>query len=199
MKRQKIKYVLEKGKIEERINIKGWIRTKRGSKNVAFLAINDGSTINNIQAVVDVDESNRKTLEKIHTGTSVSVYGELVESQGSGQRIELYATEIKVLGEADPDEYPLQPKKHSLEFLRDIAHLRFRTNLFGAVNRIRHAMIFGVHKFFNDKGFVNIHTPIITGSDCEGAGEMFRVSTLDPKKPPLNTDKSIDYSKDFLW
>ncbi len=180
------------------VNAKGWVRTKRQSKNVAFIALNDGSTINNLQVVADVSKIGEDILAKINTGAAISVTGTLVQSAGSGQANELQAEDLEVLGTADPDEYPLQPKKHSLEFLREKAHLRFRTSTFAAISRIRHAMIFGVHKFFNDRGFYNIHTPIITGSDAEGAGEMFRVSVLDPKSPPLNEDGSIDYTEDFF-
>jgi len=180
------------------INIKGWVKTKRGSKNVAFVALNDGSCIHNIQVVVDFEIISEELLMKVHSGAALSVFGKLIESQGSGQKFEISAEKIEILGTANPDEFPIQPKKHSLEFLREHAHLRFRTNTFGAIFRIRHAMIFAIHKFFNDKGFYNIHTPIITGSDAEGAGEMFRVTTLDAKKPPLNEDGSINYSEDFF-
>ncbi len=155
------------------INVKGWVRTKRGSKNVAFIALNDGSTIHNLQLVVDLEKIPESALAHIHTGAALSVDGVLVPSAGSGQKVEMSVNRIEVLGTAHPDEYPLQPKKHSLEFLREKAHLRFRTNTFGAITRLRHAMTFAVHKFFNDKGFYNIHSPIITGSDAEGAGEMF--------------------------
>ena len=179
-------------------NVKGWVRTKRGSKNVSFVAMNDGSTIKNLQAVFDLEKFSDEDLKLVTTGACISVNGKLVESQGGGQNVELVAHDLEVLGAADPDEYPLQPKRHSMEFLREIAHLRPRTNTFGAVLRVRHAMIFAVHKFFNDKGFYNLHTPIITGSDAEGAGEMFRVSTLDPKNPPLGEDGNIDYSQDFF-
>ena len=165
MKRTKIKDLLQADASSSSVCVKGWVRTKRGSKNVNFIAMNDGSTINNIQVVADV-EAFEETLKDINTGASLSVIGELVASAGSGQKVEVIAKEIEVLGIADPDKFPMQPKKHSLEFLRENAHLRFRTNTFGAVTRIRHAMIFGVHKFFNDKGFLNIHTPIITASDC---------------------------------
>jgi len=182
---------------EELVNLKGWVRTKRGSKHVSFIALNDGSTINNIQVVAE-DAISEEVLKIIHTGASLSVVGKLVQSQGSGQAIELLAESIEVLGIADPDEYPLQPKKHSLEFLRENAHLRFRTNTFSAIFRIRHAMTFAVHSFFNSKGFSNIHTPIITGSDCEGAGEMFAVSTLDKKNTPLTEEGDIDYTQDFF-
>ncbi|MEA3446001.1 MAG: asparagine--tRNA ligase [Bacteroidota bacterium] len=178
--------------------MKGWVRTKRGSKNVAFLAMNDGSCLHNIQVVVDFEIIPDELLLKVHSGAALSVTGKLIESAGSGQSVEISAEKIEILGEANPDEFPIQPKKHSLEFLREHAHLRFRTNTFGAITRIRHAMIFAIHKFFNDNGFYNIHTPIITGSDAEGAGEMFRVSTLDAKNPPLKKDGTINYDEDFF-
>ncbi len=198
MKRTKINEVLKSEAFGSEVNIKGWVRTKRASKNVAFVAMNDGSCLNNCQIVVDLENFNNDLVSKITTGASLSVTGELVQSQGAGQNVEVNAKEIELYGVADPDEYPLQPKKHSLEFLREKAHLRFRTNTFGAITRVRHAMIFATHKFFNDKGYYNIHTPIITGADAEGAGEMFRVSTLDPKNPPLNEDGEIDYKQDFF-
>jgi len=185
-------------KVNVEVNAGGWVRTKRQSKNVAFIALNDGSTIKNLQVVADVNTIGEEILSNINTGAAIYVKGKLVESAGSGQANEIQATSIKVLGVADPDEYPLQPKRHSLEFLREKAHLRFRTTTFAAITRIRHAMIFGIHKFFNDRGYYNIHTPIITGSDAEGAGEMFRVSVLDPKNPPLTEDGDIDYKKDFF-
>jgi asparaginyl-tRNA synthetase len=196
--RIKIKDLILNPPIDGEVNVKGWVRTKRGSKNVSFVAINDGSTIKNIQAVFDSAKYSEDDLRLVTTGACISVDGILVESQGAGQTVELLVNILEVLGASDPDEYPLQPKRHSMEFLREIAHLRPRTNTFGAVFRVRHAMIFAVHKFFNDKGFFNLHTPIITGSDAEGAGEMFRVSTLDPIKPPLTEDGKIDYSKDFF-
>ncbi|MFH2096309.1 MAG: asparagine--tRNA ligase [Bacteroidota bacterium] len=198
MKRTKIADLLKIQPVGEIIVIKGWVRTKRESKNVAFIALNDGSTIHNIQVVVDEKTKGNNLLEKVHTGASVSITGKLTESPGEGQNVEVAANEIELLGPADPDEYPLQPKRHSLEFLREIAHLRFRTNTFGAITRVRHAMIFAIHKFFNDKGFYNIHTPIITGSDCEGAGEMFRVTVLDPKNPPLTENGKVDFKQDFF-
>ncbi|NLA24397.1 MAG: asparagine--tRNA ligase, partial [Bacteroidales bacterium] len=198
MKRTKIKEILQDGVAGNSVTVMGWVRTKRESKNVAFLAVNDGSTINNIQIVVDVNDEFNTLLHKIHTGASISAEGLLVESSGSGQRLEMQCQKLEVIGEANPEEYPLQPKKHSLEFLREIAHLRFRTNLFGAITRVRHSMIFAVHKFFNDKGFYNIHTPIITASDAEGAGEMFRVSVLNPNNLPLTEDGKVDFSKDFF-
>ncbi len=198
LKRTKIVDLLYSDEIGKEVNVRGWVRTKRGSKNVAFIALNDGSTIHNFQVVVDLSKISESTLQDIHSGASLSITGKLIESPGSGQKVELDAEKIGILGKADPDEYPLQPKKHSLEFLREKAHLRFRTNTFGAITRVRHAMIFAVHKFFNDKGFVNIHTPIITGSDAEGAGEMFRVTTLDMKNPPLNDTGDVNYNSDFF-
>ncbi|MCF8235452.1 MAG: asparagine--tRNA ligase [Bacteroidales bacterium] len=198
MKRTEIKSLLQTNEFNGMVNVKGWVRTKRGSKNVAFIALNDGSTIHNVQIVVDVNQFDVKKLEKVTTGAAISVNGQLVQSKGKGQTVEIIAEELEMLGEADPNKYPLQPKKHSLEFLREIAHLRFRTNTFGAITRLRHAMIFAVHKFFTERGFYNIHSPIITGSDAEGAGEMFRVSVLDPKNPPLKEDGSIDFKKDFF-
>lgn len=198
MRRTKINEVLKSQAFGDEINIKGWVRTKRASKNVAFIALNDGSCLSNCQIVVDFKNFSNEFISRITTGASLSVTGELVQSQGSGQSVELNAKEIEIYGEANPEEYPLQPKKHSLEFLREKAHLRFRTNTFGAITRVRHAMIFATHKFFNDKGYLNIHSPIVTGSDAEGAGEMFRVSTLDPKNPPLNEDGEIDYKQDFF-
>ena len=196
--RKNIKELLKGDKVGEIVNVMAWVRTKRGSKNVAFIAINDGTTIHNLQVVVDLEKFNEENIANAQTGAAISATGELAESQGSGQKVELIADAVVILGKADPDEYPLQPKKHSLEFLREKAHLRFRTSTFSAITRIRHAMIFAVHKFFNDKGFYNIHTPIITGSDAEGAGEMFRVSTLDNIKPPLNEEGKVDYSQDFF-
>lgn len=178
--------------------VKGWVRTKRGSKNVNFIALNDGSTVRNLQVVADPEQVDEDILRRINTGACLAVTGKLVASQGKGQTVELPAETIEVLGEADPDEYPLQPKKHSFEFLREIAHLRPRTATFGAVFRLRHAMTFAIHQFFHERGFFNLHSPIITGSDAEGAGEMFRVTTLDAKKPPLNEEGEIDYKQDFF-
>jgi len=198
LKRIDIVDLVRSDQVNTRVNAMGWVRTKRQSKNVAFIALNDGSTINNLQVVADVEKIGEEVLAQINTGASVSVDGLLVESAGSGQANELQAESIEVLGVADPDVYPLQPKRHSLEFLREKAHLRFRTSTFSAITRIRHAMISGIHKFFNDRGFYNIHTPIITGSDAEGAGEMFRVSVLDAKNPPLTEDGKVDYSQDFF-
>ncbi len=198
MTRLKVKEILKNGKAGSEVVAKGWVRTKRGSKNVNFVALNDGSTIHNLQVVVDVEHFDEALLRDINTGAAISVTGELAESAGSGQNIELNAKHIEVLGKADPEKFPIQPKKHSLEFLRENAHLRFRTSTFSAVFRIRHAMAFAIHNYFNNKGFNYLHTPIITASDAEGAGQMFRVSTLDAKNPPLLEDGSIDYSQDFF-
>lgn len=189
----------EDGLVDGQVNVKGWVRTKRGNKNVAFIALNDGSIIHNIQIVVDVQSfGNDDLLRQITTGSCISVNGVLVESQGAGQKVEIQATEIELYGSADPDTYPLQKKGHSLEFLREIAHLRPRTNTFGAVFRIRHALSFAIHKYYNDRGFYYLHTPIITGSDAEGAGAMFRVTTLDLHNIPKTPEGKIDYSEDFF-
>jgi asparaginyl-tRNA synthetase len=198
MKRIKVLDVLKSEKFGEEILVKGWVRTKRVSKNVCFIALNDGSTINNLQIVIDINPEIDELLMKVHTGASLSVIGNTVKSVGSGQKVELQCKSLEILGEANPDEYPLQPKRHSLEFLREIAHLRPRTNTFSAIFRIRHAMTYAIHKFFNDKGFCNVHTPIITGSDAEGAGEMFRVSTLDINNLPKTENGKIDFSEDFF-
>ena len=195
--RTKVKALLKEEPGKE-VLAKGWVRTKRGNKNVAFIALNDGSTINNIQIVVDVANFGDEILKKITTGACIGVTGDLVASMGSGQAVEIQAKEITVFGEADPNTYPLQKKGHSLEYLRSIAHLRPRTNTFGAVLRIRHAMAFAIHKYFNEKGFVYLHTPLITASDCEGAGEMFQVTTLDLQNPPRTQDGAIDYAQDFF-
>ncbi len=198
MRRTEIKSLLQSRDYGSEVVVQGWVRTKRASKNVAFIALNDGSTINNVQIVVDVDNNTTSILEKVHTGAALSIVGELVESTGSGQSVEVHAKKVEILGIANPDEYPLQPKKHSLEFLREKAHLRYRTNTFAAIARIRHNMIFAIHKFFNDRGFYNIHSPIITGSDAEGAGEMFQVTTLDLDNIPKTKEGKVDFSKDFF-
>lgn len=176
----------------------GWVRTKRSNKNVSFIALNDGSIITNYQVVADPNLISEEILKKCTTGACLKITGKVVESQGAGQSSELNAQIIEVLGEADPEKYPLQPKKHSLEFLREIAHLRMRTNTFGAVFRVRHALAFAVNKYFNDKGFFYIHTPIITASDAEGAGETFKVTTLDLHKLPKTEDGKIDFKQDFF-
>lgn len=198
MKRTEIKSLLQREDFGSSVNVKGWVRTKRGSKNVSFIALNDGSTIKNVQIVVDMTEANARLLEQVHTGAALSVDGDLVASAGSGQQLEVHATQIEVLGKADPNEYPLQPKKHSLEFLREKAHLRYRTNTFAAIARVRHAMIFAIHKFFTEEGFFNIHSPIITASDAEGAGEMFQVTTMDLHNIPRTEAGEVDYKSDFF-
>jgi len=197
-KRSKIKLLLESDKIGEQATVMGWVRTKRGNKNVSFIALNDGSTIHNYQVVADPNVINEDILKKVTTGACIKVSGKIVASQGSGQDSEIIAETVEILGEADPEKYPLQPKKHSMEFLREIAHLRMRTNTFGAVFRVRHALAFAVHEYFNKKGFFYIHTPIITASDAEGAGETFKVTTLDLKQPPLDESGRIDFKEDFF-
>tara|TARA_Y100000768_G_scaffold130037_1_gene96607 strand:+ start:52 stop:1479 length:1428 start_codon:yes stop_codon:yes gene_type:complete len=191
LKRSKINLLTEKN-IGSEIKISGWVRTKRQSKNVSFISVNDGSSIISLQVVVDMNSFDISMVDNITTGASISVSGKLEKSEGKSQSFELLASDIKILGLADPETYPIQPKRHSFEFLREVAHLRPRTNTFSAVFRIRHSIIYSIHKFFNDKGFLNIHTPIITSSDAEGAGEMFKVTALDPK------DKDFDFSNDFF-
>jgi asparaginyl-tRNA synthetase len=198
MTRTKISDLLKSSEYQKEVTVKGWVRTKRGNKNVAFIAVNDGSTIHTIQAVVEVASFEEETLKLITTGACVSITGILVQSQGQGQNVEVQARQIEVYGTADVDTYPLQKKGHTLEFLREIAHLRPRTNTFGAVLRIRHHMAFAIHNYFNEKGFFNLHTPIITGSDAEGAGEMFHVTNFDIANPPRNEDGSINYAEDFF-
>jgi len=177
------------------IETKGWVRTFRANR---FIALNDGSTINNIQCVIDFENTDENLLKRITTGAAIHIKGTLVESQGKGQSVEIKVSTIEILGDSDPEEYPIQPKKHSFEFLRENAHLRTRTNTFSAVMRLRSSLSFAIHKYFNENGFYYMHTPIITGSDAEGAGEMFRVSNLDSKKPELTENGDIDYSKDFF-
>ena len=196
MKKSRVKISsLKNINLDNNICVKGWVRTKRQGKNITFISLNDGSTINSLQVVLDMQKFKIELVEQINTGSSVEFSGNLVKSQGKIQNYELDATELVLLGESDVGKYPIQPKKHSLEFLRDVAHLRPRTNTFSAIFRIRHAVIFSIHKFLNDKGFVNIHTPIITSSDAEGAGEMFKVTSLD-----LNNIKNnkVDFNKDFF-
>ena len=180
------------------VDVKGWVRTRRGNTNVQFVALNDGSTIKNVQIVFDLGKFSEEAMRPITTGSSIHVQGLLVESQGKGQTVEIQAQELEVYGTAPADTYPLQKKGHTLEFLREKAHLRPRTNTFGAVLRIRHALAFAVHKFFNDKGFYYFHTPLITASDCEGAGAMFQVTTLDMENPPRNEEGKVDYTADFF-
>lgn len=196
-KRQRISELLKETPGKE-VLAKGWVRTKRGNKNIAFIALNDGSTINNIQIVCEVAKFDSDMLKDITTGACLAVTGTLVESVGSGQNVEIQANSIEVYGTADPEKYPLQKKGHSMEFLREIAHLRPRTNTFGAVLRIRHAMAFAIHKYFNDRGYCYLHTPIITASDAEGAGAMFQVTTLDISNPPRTEDGKADFSQDFF-
>lgn len=198
MKRKRVKELLANPVTGEMVLVKGWVRTKREIKNVAFVSLNDGSTINNIQIVVDITTYPADLLKDITTGASLAVTGTLELSQGKGQSVEILATEITLYGKCDPDSYPLQKKGHSMEFLREIAHLRFRTNTFGAVMRLRHAMSFAVHKYFNDRGFFYLHTPIITASDAEGAGEMFHVTTLDLNDIPRTKSGEVDYDRDFF-
>ncbi|MDR3285908.1 MAG: asparagine--tRNA ligase [Prevotellaceae bacterium] len=196
IKRTSVIDLLKSKDLGKTVCVKGWVRTKRGNKNVAFIAINDGSTVNNIQIVADVAKFDENVLKKITTGASLCVYGILVESQGSGQAVEIHAETIEIYGIAD-ETYPLQKKGHSLEFLREIAHLRPRTNTFGAIFRIRHNMAFAIHKFFHERGFFYFQTPIITASDCEGAGQMFQVTTLDLKNIQKTADGNVDFSEDF--
>jgi asparaginyl-tRNA synthetase len=195
MKRTKIKELLRQEATGQTVIANGWVRTFRSNQ---FIAINDGSTIQNIQAVVDFNATDESLLKRITTGACISVTGELIPSPAKGQAVEIKVKSLEILGDCDAEKYPLQPKKHSLEFLREIAHLRIRTNTFSAVMRVRHAMAYAVHKFFNDRGFNYIHPPIITGSDAEGAGEMFRVTTLDPQNPPRDENGNIDYKEDFF-
>ena len=198
MKRTKIIDVLTRTEVGTELVVKGWVRAFRSNR---FIQLNDGSTINSLQAVIDFENFDEAVLKKITTGAAVGLTGVLIESQGSGQSVELQVKEVEIIGEANPDDVQktvMQPKKHSLEFLREQAHLRFRTNVFGAVFRIRHGVSYAIHKFFNDKGFFYIHAPIITGSDAEGAGEMFHVTNLDMEKLPKNEAGTVDYSEDFF-
>jgi asparaginyl-tRNA synthetase len=192
-----IKEILQLSPEGQSVVVKGWVRTKRGQANIVFINLNDGSTIKNIQAVVEDGKVDEETLKKVTTGACLAVSGKLMASAGSGQAVEVIVDSIEVYGTAD-ETFPMQPKKHSLEFLREKAHLRFRTNTFGAIFRIRHALAFAVHKFFNDNGFFYLHTPIITASDAEGAGEMFRVSTFEPNAAPKNEEGGVDFSQDFF-
>jgi asparaginyl-tRNA synthetase len=198
MKSYTVAELLNSETLLQEITVKGWVRTFRANR---FIALNDGSTINNIQCVVDFENTNEEILNRITTGAAVSIKGELIESQGKGQKVEVQVQEVTILGDADPEEVSktiLQQKRHTLEKLREQAHLRTRTNTFSAVMRLRSALSFAVHKYFTENGFYNMHTPIITASDAEGAGEMFRVTTLDPKNPPLDEEGNVDYSKDFF-
>src|SRR5471030_3017957 len=191
--RTKIKALLTGELVGKEVTVKGWVRAFRQNR---FIALNDGSTNNNLQVVVDFENTDPSLLKRLTTGAAISVSGTLVTSLGKGQKVEVKATGIEILGDSDPEKYPLQPKKHSLEFLREIAHLRFRTNTFGAVFRVRNSLSFAIHQFFQDRGFVYLHTPVITASDAEGAGETFRVTTLDPAKPPLTETGEVDFKQD---
>ncbi|MFI5130466.1 MAG: asparagine--tRNA ligase [Chitinophagales bacterium] len=194
-KRVKIKELLTQEPQGQEVTVMGWVRSFRNSQ---FIALNDGSTNNNLQIVAELGKFDEQLLKRVTTSASLKVTGAVVPSLGKGQKMDLKATTIEVLGDSDAEKYPLQPKKHSLEFLREIAHLRFRTNTFGSVFRVRHSLAYAIHKFFNDKGFVHMHTPIITASDAEGAGEMFRVTTLPFNNPPRNEDGSINFKEDFF-
>jgi asparaginyl-tRNA synthetase len=195
MKRTRIKEVLQTTPQNQVLTVKGWVRTFRNNQ---FIALNDGSTPANLQVVVDFNTTDAGLLKRLTRGTAISVTGTLIASQGKGQTVELVAQQLEILGDCDAEKYPLQAKRHGLDFLREIAHLRFRTNTFGAVFRVRNSLAFAIHKFFNEKGFVYVHTPIITNSDAEGAGEMFRVTTLDMLNPPKTENGQIDYSQDFF-
>ncbi|WP_140468837.1 asparagine--tRNA ligase [Hymenobacter nivis] len=198
LKRSTVQSLLASQELDREVLVKGWVRSRRGNKYVQFIIVNDGSTIHTIQAVANAELFPEESLKDVANGASVAIRGTLVASQGKGQAVEIQALEITVLGKADPETYPLQKKATSLEHLREIAHLRPRTNTFGAVLRIRHALAFGIHQYFNDHGFYYVHTPIITGSDAEGAGQMFRVTTLPPEHPPRTADGSVDFSQDFF-
>ena len=195
MARRKIKDIIITEPVGEKAIVKGWVRTFRNNQ---FIALNDGSTLDNLQLVLTLGNFDEELLKKISPGAAVSAIGQVVESQGRGQKVEIQVDEIRVLGESDAENYPLQPKRHSLEFLRENAHLRFRTNTFGAIFRIRHAAAMAIHQFFDQRGFLYLHTPVLTASDAEGAGEMFRVSTLNPQYPPLTEENEVDFSKDFF-
>jgi len=194
MKTNTVKELLKQTTLQN-VEIKGWVRTFRANR---FIALNDGSTINNIQCVIDFENTNEALLKRINTGAAVYIKGELVESKGKGQSVEIIVSAIEILGDSDPETYPIQPKKHSFEFLRENAHLRTRTNTFSAVMRLRSSLSFAIHNYFNENGFYYMHTPIVTGSDAEGAGEMFRVSNLDAKNPPLTKKGEVDYTQDFF-
>ncbi len=198
MIRTKIVDAIKRTDFGTEINVKGWVRTRRGNKNVSFIALNDGSVIHNLQIVADIEKFGEDFLKPITTGACISVHGVLVESMGKGQSVEIHAEKIEIYGSADPDTYPLQKKGHTLEFLREIAHLRPRTNTFGAVFRMRHHMAMAIHQFFHDRGFFYFHTPIITASDCEGAGQMFQVTTMNLYDLKKDATGSIDYENDFF-
>lgn len=195
MKRIRIKELLKSEPIGQKVTVKGWVRTFR---NKQFVALNDGSTLDNIQLVLSLGDFDEELIKKVTSGAALSATGTVVESMGKGQSIEITVEQLEVVGESDPEKYPLQPKKHSMEFLRENAHLRFRTSTFGAVFRVRHAAAMAIHRFFDERGFVYLHTPVLTASDAEGAGEMFRVTTLNPQYPPLTEENEVDFSQDFF-
>ena len=195
MKNHSIKDLLLSSTIKSKVRINGWVRTFRANR---FIALNDGSSISNIQCVIDFENFEENFLKKINTGASLEITGDLVESQGSGQKFEIIVSELNILGECDSEKFPIQPKKHSFEFLRENAHLRTRTSTFSAIMRLRSSLSFAVHNYFNSNGFYYVNTPIITSSDAEGAGEQFRVTTLNPKNPPLNENNEVDFTKDFF-
>jgi asparaginyl-tRNA synthetase len=195
IKRDKIKSLLDTTEFNREVRVMGWVRTFRNNQ---FIAINDGSCMGNIQIVVDFTNTPEQLLKRITTGAAIAITGTIVESLGKGQKVDIMATDIEILGDSDPEKFPLQPKKHSLEFLREIAHLRFRTNTFNAIFKVRHALAFAIHQFYNERGFVYMHTPVITASDAEGAGEMFKVTTLDLENPPKTEEGKIDFSEDFF-
>ncbi|MCU0451316.1 MAG: asparagine--tRNA ligase [Bernardetiaceae bacterium] len=195
MTHRKVAELLAAAPTSQTVTVKGWVRTFRSNR---FIALNDGSTIHNVQVVVDFEQTPEAVLKRVTTGACLAVTGKLVASVGSGQAVEIQAESVAILGDSDPEKFPLQPKKHSLEFLREKAHLRPRTNTFGAILRVRHALSFAIHQYFNDRGFYNLHTPIITASDAEGAGQMFRVTTLDPVNPPRTEAGAVDYREDFF-
>lgn len=195
VKRTKVKELLNSTAYGSEVTVKGWVRTFRNNQ---FIAINDGSTISNIQAVVDFANTDEALLKRLTTGAAISITGELIESLGKGQKVEIKVKQLEILGDSDAEKFPLQPKKHSLEFLREIAHLRFRTNTFNAVFKVRHALAFAIHQFFNERNFVYLHTPIITATDAEGAGEMFRVTSLSFDNPPRTEDGKVDFKQDFF-
>lgn len=194
-KRSRIKDLLSSTDFNEKVHLKGWVKTFRNNQ---FIAVNDGSSLQNIQVVIDFNQTDESLLKRITTGAAISVSGTLTESLGKGQRVELKADTLEILGDSDAEKFPLQPKKHSLEFLREIGHLRFRTTTFNAVFRVRHALAFAVHRFFNDRGFIYLHTPVITASDAEGAGELFRVTTIDPDHIPRTGQGAVNYKEDFF-
>ena len=194
-KRTEIASILSQPNVGEQVKVMGWVRAFRANR---FIALNDGSCMNNLQVVVDFENFDEELLKKVTFHSCIAVTGELVESQGAGQSVEIIANKIEILGESNPEEYPLQPKRQTMEFLREKAHFRMRTNTFSAVFRVRHAVAFAIHKYFNDKGYYYLHSPIVTGSDAEGAGEMFRVTTLEPNEAPTTEDGAIDWKQDFF-